>query len=934
MAASGKTPHLRSACRFYRRRMSERPVLARNAELQAIRDFAEASRTEPTLLMLVGEAGIGKTTLWLRAVQAARPGRQVLSSRPAEQDAGTPYLGLADLLHPHLDRLQVLLPARDVATLTVALRGGATPPRALRQAFRAAIVNLASETPVVIAVDDLQWLDGPTRTLLAYALGQLVDEPVGFVAAVRTATAAAGATEDFRRAAAGRARWLNLAPLPTAAVAELVQDRLGVALPDVVVRQVHATSGGNPLFAVELARAWVERGRPSKVPVPASLQALLAGSLSAVAADTQQLLEAVATLTRPSVPRVSLMLGRDVTRELADAVTRGLLNVEGAGTLRFTHPLHASAVEQSTPWSRRRRLHQRATELVDDPIERARHLAMATADPDVAAAAAVESAAEQAAARGAPDTAADLAEHARRLTPAGDRAALHRRSLTLAAYLDACGRFGDAIREIDAVLAAVDAGASRTAALLSRAALQDDMDERAVLLRSVLAATDDDVVRARAHNHLAWSEGSLRLRLDTGADHARRALEAAERAGDSEQQAVALGRLAHLLALAGAPDLELLKRAVPLADRVSVDDRPQLMLALQLMWRGELSAAAELLAAEYSEAVRRGDDSARPFLLVHLCDLAVRRGAGDHLLRHLLERRRLAAAQGEYGGVLTEYVEGLAAVYIGPADKARELAEAGLAQAIERGIVAAGLRLRFVLGLVHLLADDPRRAWDALAPALAVVEECDVKEPGFVPVVPEIVAALVALGEMERANKVAARLDEAVSTGHLWAPAARGRCAGLVLLGVGDADSAAGQLMAARESFDRLGFGFDAARSTQEAGGALRRGGHRRAAQETMDDAVRRFTAIGASAWADRARAELARAGGRRTGQTLTAAEQRVAALVAAGHSNREIAAELFVTVSTVEANLTRVFRKLGVTSRSQLTRLLSTDPAEASRRN
>ncbi len=450
------------------------------------------------------------------------------------------------------------------------------------------------------------------------------------------------------------------------------------------------------------------------------------------------------------------------------------------------------------------------------------------------------------------------------------------------------------------------------------------MARRSSLVHEALAATSSESLKARAHNLLAWSEGFLQLSLEAGIEHARRAVEMAERADDLEQQVIALGRLAHLLAIRGRPDRRLLEQALPGSRAVTVDDRPEVMLGLQLMWRGELERARNLLEAQYTEAIRLNDDSARPFLLVQLTDLAARRGAGDEVVRYAAERRLLVASQAEFGGVLSNYVEAVAASFAGPPKAARDWAEAGVAEARARGLVTAELRLRHVLGLTHLLSGDHRSAWAALEPALTVVGEQHVGEPGFIPVISESVAALAVLGEARRAQQVTAMLEDAAASGHPWATATRTRCNGLALLAAGEAEASATELLTARDAFDNLGCKFDAARATYEAGAALRRAGRRGAAHESISEAVQRFTAMGAFVWAETTAKELGRAAGRRAGNLLTAGEERVARLVAAGRSNREIAAELYVSVATVEANLTRVYRKLGVTSRSQLTRRLT----------
>ncbi len=245
-------------------------VVGRSEELQAVTAFAQNAATGPALLLLTGEAGIGKTTLWLNAVQTARTGRIVLSSRPVEQDAETPYGGLADLLYPHLKAISQVVLNHDAAVIEKAVLDGAAEPRSLRQALRAAVVGLSQSAPVLIAIDDLQWLDGATRRLLGYAFGQLTHEPVGLVAAVRTASTGDGpAAELLRVAGSAHTTSLNLDPLPAPALAELVtHGRLGLALPDYVNRRIHRISGGNPLFALELAKEWNARGQPADVPVP------------------------------------------------------------------------------------------------------------------------------------------------------------------------------------------------------------------------------------------------------------------------------------------------------------------------------------------------------------------------------------------------------------------------------------------------------------------------------------------------------------------------------------------------------------------------------------------------------------------------------------------------------------------------------------------
>ena len=915
-------------------RVAERVVVSRAAERAVAESFIEAAAHAPAILLLTGETGIGKTTLWLDTIHKVRSTRTVLVSQPAEQDAGTPYVGLADLLHAHLPRLGELLAPPDFAVLSEAVMHGSGTSPALRHVVHRAVSGLAEEKPVLIAVDDWQWFDDASRRLVEDLLARLAQERVGVLVAERTQLGGPPPPDLYRAGHLLHSFRLELPPIPAQALGDLISERLGLALPGQVLQAVHRTSGGNPLFACELVREWVRRGRPNEVPLPSSLVTLLAASLEDVGLPTQQVLDAVATVGRVTVAQLQLLLGRPVRAELADAVRRRVLDIGDSGTIRFCHPMHAAVVSESIPWERRAELHRLASQVVVDGVDRARHLALSTAGMDAAVAAVAEDAATQAAERGAPSTAADLAGHARRLTPSEDRDALYRRGLAVGAYLDSCGRFDEAIREFEAVLSAPDAGGHRAVALLARAALEDDVEGRCWLTRSALTYDPSDALAARAHNQLAWYEGLLGLSLAAGSAHAQRAVLAAERASDAREKTIAHGRLAFLAAVAGADWPEPVGQEAGVDDpAVPIDDHPLTMAGLRQMWRGRLADAGRILELQYTRAIRTGDDSARSFLLVHLVDLAVRRGCGADVSRYAEERRRVAAYQRRYGDVLSFVVDGLAAVYGDSADTARALAGQGLRLAGAGGTLAAELRARHVLGLAELLDQDPQAAWSAIEPAIRLIRVHGVGEPGFVPVVPEAVAALVLLGDLPEAHKAVALLDGAAAADHPWAGAARRRCAGLLALAEGKTDEAAAESSAARDAFDEIGAGFDAARTTHELGAALRRGGGRAAAHRVFQDAGARFANIGAHPWAARAVSEQARAGGgRSTGRLLTAGEESVAALAAQGRANREIAAELYISVATVEANLTRVYRKLGVSSRTQLARLwasgrsLSTD--------
>jgi DNA-binding CsgD family transcriptional regulator len=227
---------------------------------------------------------------------------------------------------------------------------------------------------------------------------------------------------------------------------------------------------------------------------------------------------------------------------------------------------------------------------------------------------------------------------------------------------------------------------------------------------------------------------------------------------------------------------------------------------------------------------------------------------------------------------------------------------------------------RWVLGFLELSLGEPARAWQALA-------EIDRTPPRGSLEVLEAVAdgvdALVALDRLDDADGLLATLrDEAAARGHCWAAPAAERCAALLLIARGDPDAAAVAAERAADGFQAIGFPLDRGRALFVAGEALRRSGKRRRAAEKLEAARDIFAELGAAHWLERAETELRRANPRpRRDRELTSAEQRVAALVASGKTNREVASQLFTTVATVEAHLTRIYRKLGLRSRTELAR-------------
>jgi predicted ATPase len=431
-------------------------IVGREAELASIHAFLKRPAEGPAALVLEGEAGIGKSTLWLTGVEAARErGFRVLVSRPAEAERGLTHAGLGDLFENVLESVLPALPAPRRHALEVALLVEEDPdgfdPRTLGVAVRSALEVLAAEGPVVLAIDDVQWLDPPSQRILAFAAGRLGDAPVGILATQR---GDGGDPLGLHHAFDRRSTRIRVGRLSVGALHHLVRLRLGVRIVRPTLARIHEASGGNPMFALEFARAISALGgaAPGPLPVPASLEDLVHERIAAYPPRLRTLLAAAAAVERPTLPLLEAAI-EGAGPLLDEAFETGAVVVDEDGLVRFSHPLLASAAYAAVPPVRRQRLHARLAAVSDDLGERARQLALSSSAPSRDVARALDEAAANVCARGAPDTAAELARHAVRLTPAGDSARSEERSLAAVEYLVAAGRLADSIAVLDELLA-------------------------------------------------------------------------------------------------------------------------------------------------------------------------------------------------------------------------------------------------------------------------------------------------------------------------------------------------------------------------------------------------------------------------------------------------------------------------------------------------
>ena len=895
-------------------------IVGREPELQQLREVI-ASTARPVVAFVEGDAGVGKTALLETVVgEASAAGALALRARPTAAETGSSFAALDDLLRPAIAGLPRLAePQRRALAAALLLEAAIDPvdPRLVGLATLALLERLPS--PVLLAVDDWQWLDAASAAVLAFVLRRLGPGGAKVIATVRRGEADDAVAGLVHSLPVDQAIELPVGPLDVAALGRLVQSRTGTRMSPPALGRLHEACEGNPLLALELVRA-------PGAEAATDIRRLLATRVGALAPDTRSALRHVAALAEPTPERVEAAIGS--TGGLEAALAADVIVRDGA-RLRFSHPLIGAVVEERTPPGEWRAIHARLAELTDQPEQRARHLAAASDGPDEAVAAALEAAAGGAATRGATMAAAELAERAAGLTP---DAGLRLRRLIAAA--DAALVVGDgqsARGSLDEVVARAKAGPLRADALRRLAQLVTDDSALSVAESALEEAGDDDALRAEVHL-TACRFAIMGGEIPTALHHAEAGARHAEAAGASVALADALCSIAYLRHIAGeGVQHELLSRAGALeragADRF--DETALEILGMQLYTHGRLVESRRLLTEELERARARGRLDHEGMALMLLAELEVRAGrwqlADGYASRTLELTLGTESWNAEAAG---HWTRALVDAHLGREEPAREHAETGRRQAAALGDLAFATRCSHVLGFVALSLGDADGAVRHLGPLPECEQRLGLGEPAAFCIGPDLAEALVLAGDLEAAREVQEELEaRGRALGRTWAVATALRCRGLIAAVEGRSDDALADLQQAVKLHAEVPQPFDRARTLLVLGTAQRRAKQRAEARASLEAALAVFEVLGAALWAERARAEIARLGGRRSRDRdeLTETERRIAELAAGGRSNREIAGELFVSERTVEANLTRAYRKLGVRSRTELARRLPT---------
>jgi DNA-binding CsgD family transcriptional regulator len=911
------------------------PQVSRHTEAEAITNFLTLCCMKPAGLLFTGEAGIGKTTLWLSAVEQARTrGMHVLTARAVATESVMAYISLADLLSAVEASVLYELPgpqrlAVDRVLLQVSETDVATDQRAVAAAFLSALEILAEDAPVLVAIDDLQWLD-PSSTLVIGFAARRFAGPVGVLGTVRTGDGPVDLSW-LRLPPPDAVQRIDLRPLSIGGLQQVVATRLGQTPSRRTMLRIHEASGGNPFYAIELASAVAEGNSGGEVTLPDTLSGLVAAKVAGLDSDVREALLATACLATPTVDLVSRAI--DVTPQrcaewLTAAEARGIIAMDGE-RLRFTHPLLVAAVNTDAAPSQRRDMHRRLAAVVEHPELRARHMALGATHGDDATLESLDAAAEIARVRGAPAAAAELIDLAIGL--GGDTA--QRRIRSAALHFNA----GDASTARAMLRQAIDqpvpgelrAQALNLLGMISQ--VEDSLLDGADYLERALADVENDVaLRIQILVSLSWVQ-IRRGRLGAAASSIKDAEAHAERLGQSQllSQSLAMRVTVHML-LGNGLDDQSRRHALALDNEIAAIPavlRPTFHSAMVLAWAGHHDAAHDQFAAVRQACIDRGGESDLVFVSFHSVLNEIWRANFPQaalIAEDSFERAQPLDGALQRSAALS--AQAIVAAYGGRVDDARRSISEAIKPISDSGSQLLTASTVGILGFLEVSLGNYQAAINALEPLARIVmaapQATEIFVAGFLP---DTVESLIRLGRALEAEPLIEALE---SNGRRldrpWMLAAGGRCRAMSLATRGDLKAAMTAAQAAMAEHDRLPMPFERARTQLILGELQRRQRSRENAAATLRSAEAAFVALGTPLWAARAQTSLERIRlSPGDSGVLTRAEQRIAELAAAGKKNHDIASRLFISPKTVEVHLSRIYRKLDIRSRAELGRRL-----------
>ena len=920
-------------------------MIGREGELRLVESFLDDVGPGTHGLVLQGEAGIGKTTIWQAALDAAAArGYRVVVTRPTQAEARLPFAGLNDLVGDLVDAERPELPppqqtALDVALMRASVDGEPMRPLALSLAVLELMRIASSNRPLAVAIDDVQWLDESSAGVVRFALRRLESERVIVIVTERTDAATAAAAPIVADLSETRIVRVPVRPLGAEVIDRLLDESLDLRLSPTMLRRVHRLAGGNPFHAIEVGRAIAAGGveqATGRVPLPESLGGLVRARLASLPADAGEVAVHVAALSHPTAALLEAALGPERARAgLAGARDADVL-APGDDPIRFTHPLLATESYAAHDDAERRDLHRRLAAVVAEPEELARHLALGATGPDPGVADTLDAAAAHAHSRGALDAAAELSELAAGLTAASDPGRA-RRMAAAGRYRLMAGDVGRARELLERAQAepAARKGPAR-AELLFRLSgvrqLMDDFTASEELGREALRHAGGDVALTIQVKLLLAGVSFITGRNWTaGARHSFEAMELAEELDDPRMLAATIGSYATWRYATGhGYDPDLSRRAAelePSTGLLRTLDLPDFDLANIEFQEGATASAFARQRKLLERAEADGDYSSLPFLLGNMTIGDFLEGRTDVARGRIDRAARLSQATDQRTAQLhTLVAEARLSARLGDVDRAVAAGNEAFDLMAATSWRVGEWLMRADLALLELSRGDASSALEFVAGALDSTEPDESGRRRWGQAV--AVEALVTLGRHDEAGSVLAALEErARSHGspRVIADALRARARLLAAAGdLGGADAAIGEAEAIHR---RIEDRWELARTLLVAGDVHRRARRRARARAVLREALEIFAFLGARRWAKLAREQLARIGAARQEGGLTPTQREVAGLVASGLTNRQVADRIFMSPHTVEAHLSAIYRALGIRSRGQLSAALTADP-------
>jgi ATP/maltotriose-dependent transcriptional regulator MalT len=910
-------------------------VVCRTGELGAIAEFLTSACARPSGLTIEGEAGIGKTTLWSGATEQARErGSCVLSARACQAESAIGYAAVADLLSDVESAIFVRLPnLHRVAVDRVLLRSSDEGPdadqRAVAAAFLATVEMLAADAPVLLAIDDLQWLDASSRAVVTFAARRIKGR-VGVLVTERPEPDCPTAMRWLRVGAKNDIGRIRLGPLSLGELHALISGRLGRSLPRPTMVRIAEVSQGNPFYALELARAVNGQSPTAEQELPRTLAELMRSRIGDLDAEVRDVLLAAACVTDPTVELLAQAKAITATETVAlleVAESKGIVGIEG-NRVRFAHPLLARGVYTDARPSHRRKMHRALAQVEALPEVRARHLALATTNEDPATLEALDVAAEAARARGAPAAAAELVDLAIGL--GGDTAIRRIRS---ARYHFHAGNYRHARALLEPHIRELQPGPLRATALGLLAEMRmyhTSFTQAAEMLQRALKdAESEPALLVQTLILLAFARANTG-EYDRSLHNARQAVALIDELDlpGLTSQACAMWVTVNFMCGQGV-DERMLQRALELEDRnadVPVPFRASTVHALVLAWTGRLDEARTQVSAVRNRCIERGEYGHLMFIDLYSTLIEVWRGnfaEAAQTAKDAMERAEQLG--GDHALVIADAIGAVVAAYTGREEETRAHARAAIEKASRCGSPQLADQAIMSLGLLEVSLGNNADAVTTLQPLVARFSTLPGREIVTAAFLPDAIEAMIALGRLDDAKPMIEALEyQGRRLDRPWMLAVSARCRSMMLAAEGDVEPATRMAEQALTDHQRLPMPFERARTQLLLGQLQRRQRQKEGATTTLTEALAAFDGMKTPLWTDRTRNELARTRVDPTRELLlTASEQRVAELAACGLTNRDIAAAVFISPKTVEANLARIYRKLGIHTRAELGRII-----------